>query len=92
MLTNRPRCREVPRLLYQFIDSVPGFPKLRRSITRFARAAWARVIPAELLHELLMTTHDSIAAFDMSLRREALSPFATDLESTRIPGARSLFA
>jgi hypothetical protein len=51
-------------------------------------SARARIIAAEFLQELLTTTHDAIAALDLSLRREAFTTFATDLESNRIRGVR----
>ena len=46
-------------------------------------AAWARVVSAELLDELLAVTNHSMSALDSRLRREALAPLARDLESTR---------
>jgi hypothetical protein len=52
-----------------------------------ARPTRARIIPSELLDELLTAMHDAIAALDVRLGWEPLTPFATDLESTRIRDA-----
>jgi hypothetical protein len=54
---------------------------MQQRLKSTAGSARTRIIPTEFFQELLLTTHDAITAFDMSFRREALSTFATDLES-----------
>jgi hypothetical protein len=54
---------------------------MQQRLKSTARSARTRIIPTQFLEQLLPTTHDAIAAFDMSFRREAFSTFATDLES-----------
>jgi hypothetical protein len=44
------------------------------------------IFAAEFLQKLLTTTDHALTALHMSFRREALSTFATDLESGRIRG------
>ena len=53
-----------------------------------AGQAGTRVIPTQLLEELLVTADDPNAAFDACLGREALASFTCDLESTRRRGVR----
>jgi hypothetical protein len=63
-----------------------------------ARPAWARIIAAKFLDELLAATDDAIAAFHLRFGGEAFTPLAAkkmcsadaylaaDLESNRIRG------
>ncbi len=52
------------------------------------RAAWAWVLAAKPLKQLFAAAHDAMPLLDSRLRREALSTFTRDLESTRRRGDR----
>jgi hypothetical protein len=54
---------------------------MQQRLKSAAGSARTRVIPTQFFKELFSATHDAIAAFHMSFRRETLSTFATDLES-----------
>jgi hypothetical protein len=59
---------------------------MQQRIKSAARSARARIISTEFLYQLFGTAHDAITALHMSLGREALSAFATDLESNWLRG------
>lgn len=57
-----------------------------------AGATWTRVVSTELLDELFVSAHDSHAALDVCLGREALATLASDLESSRLRGDFFVYA
>jgi hypothetical protein len=49
-------------------------------------AAWAGIVPAQFLEQILPAVHDALATPDVSFGRIALPSFTGDLESTRRRG------
>jgi hypothetical protein len=59
---------------------------MQQRLKSAARSARARIIATEFLDEFFRTTHDAITTLYMCFGREALSTFATDLESNWLRG------
>lgn len=57
-----------------------------------ARAAWARIIAAKLLDQLLASVHDTVAAFDLRFRRETLATLARYLKTSVGRGGSCMYA
>src|SRR6185436_6303897 len=57
--------------------------RMQQCLKRPRGAARARVVAAEFLDQFLPAVHHAVTALDARLGREALAPFARDLESTR---------
>jgi hypothetical protein len=59
---------------------------MQQRLKSAARSARARIIPTEFLEEFFGAAHNASAALHMGFGREALSTFATDLESNWLRG------
>jgi hypothetical protein len=59
---------------------------MQQRLKSTAGSARARIIATEFLNEFFATAHDAITALDVGFGREAVSTFATDLESNWLRG------
>jgi hypothetical protein len=49
-----------------------------------SRAAWAQIITAQLLDQLLVAVNEALSSFDLGLGWETLATLADELKSSRI--------